>query len=99
MFNAFVMNKIANLCKFHRVRRMHLFGSARQDAERANDYDFLIEFEAMTPGEHAQAFFGLLEDLEKLLGKPIDLVELRAIRNPYFKAEIESTKVPVYEAA
>jgi len=53
----------------------------------------------MPAGGRADSYFGLLEDLEMLLGRPIDLVEPDAIRNPYFREEVEKTKRPLYEAA
>jgi len=33
------------------------------------------------PGEH---YYGLQSDLEALVGRPVDLVVLRAVTNPYF---------------
>jgi predicted nucleotidyltransferase len=53
----------------------------------------------MVPADHANSYFGLLEDLEILLSLPVDLVELGPISNPYFRQEIEKTKRPLYEAA
>ena len=89
------------LAEKHRVRRLYLFGSALSDAfdPSSSDLDFLVEFKAMPAGGRADSYFGLLEDLEMLLGRPIDLVEPDAIRNPYFREEIEKTKRPLYEAA
>jgi len=89
------------LAEKHRVLRLYLFGSALSDAfdPSSSDLDFLVEFKAMPAGGRADSYFGLLEDLEMLLGRPIDLVELDAIRNPYFREEVEKTKRPLYEAA
>jgi hypothetical protein len=92
--------EIANLCRRYRVRRLEVFGSAvgdRFDAERS-DVDFLVEFEPLAEGEHADAYFGLLESLEALLSRPVDLVMIRAIRNPYFLEAIEPTRTLLYAA-
>jgi predicted nucleotidyltransferase len=35
---------------------------------------------------------GFADDLERLFGRPIDLVTEQSIRNPYFKSEVESTR-------
>ena len=89
------------LCARHRARRLALFGSAVSgafDPDRS-DLDFVVEFESMSPREHADAFFGLLEDLERLLARRIDLVEYGPIRNPYFQRELQETQVVLYEAA
>jgi uncharacterized protein len=96
------LSTVAELCVKHRVRRLSLFGSGasdRFDAEKGSDLDFLVEFESMPPGDHAQAYFGLMEDLERVLAVPIDLVEAGASRNPYFQEAIRNTQVVLFEAA
>jgi len=89
------------LCVRFRVRRLALFGSAAVSSSPAapRDFDFLVEFETMTPVEHAQCYFGLLEELESLLQAPVDLVEPAAIHNPYFQQALEETQIPLYAAA
>ncbi len=92
--------QIAELCRRHRVRRLELFGSAVGndfDPQRS-DADFLVEFEPLAEGEHADAYFGLRESLESLLARPIDLVMTKAIRNPYFLEAIEPTRTLLYAA-
>ena len=94
-------SQLQELCARHRVRRLALFGSAATggfEPERS-DLDFVVEFEPMLPREHADAFFGLLESLEHLFGRPIDLIEYEPVRNPYFRRELEQTQVVLYEAA
>lgn len=53
----------------------------------------------MPPVEHAEAYFGLQEDLEGLLGRAVDLVEAAAVRNPYFREAVERAHVELYAAA
>jgi predicted nucleotidyltransferase len=92
--------EIAELCRQYRVRRLELFGSAvgeEFDPQRS-DADFLVEFERLAHGEHADAYFGLREALQSLLGRPVDLVMTRAIRNPYFLQAIEPTRTVLYAA-
>ncbi|MBI4319965.1 MAG: nucleotidyltransferase domain-containing protein [Chloroflexi bacterium] len=92
--------ELASLCVQYRVRRLEIFGSATGDAfdPDRSDLDFLVEFEAMLPSEHAHCYFSLLEALEALFSRPVDLVEIPAIQNPYFLADIESTRVTLYAA-
>jgi predicted nucleotidyltransferase len=92
---------LRSLAERHGVRRLCLFGSAvREDFDPAtSDIDFLVEFIPNPPAGRANSYFGLLEDLEQLFGRRVDLVELAAIRNPYFAREIAATEQPVYEAA
>ena len=46
---------------------------------------------------YADAYFGLLEALERLFGRPVDLVSGTAIKNPYFRQSLEETRTLVYE--
>ncbi len=101
--NAIVQDKIAELvdiCHKHSVRRLALFGSAvnERSTPAPTDLDFLVEFKPMPPAKHADNYFGLLEDLERLFGLAVDLVELEPIRNPYFREAVEETQVALYDA-
>lgn len=96
------VSAVAGLCTKHRVRRLALFGSGATDrfnAEKGSDLDFLVEFEPMPPRDHAQSYFGLMEDLQNLLEVPIDLVEAGASRNPYFQEAVRNTQVVLFDAA
>jgi predicted nucleotidyltransferase len=90
--------RIGELCRRHRVRRLELFGSATGDDfdPESSDLDFLVEFLPLQRGEHADAYFGLWEDLEELFRRPVDLVMLRAVRNPYLLQAIEEQREIVY---
>lgn len=92
---------LEDLCQRYGVARLALFGSAlREDFDPdTSDLDFAVEFQPMTPQEHAEAYFGLLEDLERLFGRRVDLVEIGAIRNPYLRREIEAGQETLYAAA
>ena len=91
--------ELIQLCSMFHVRQLELFGSALGDAydPERSDLDFLVEFEAIPDGGYAASFFGFKESLEKLFGRPVDLVVGSAIRNPYFRQSIEQSKVLVYE--
>lgn len=92
--------EIAQLCHRYGVRRLELFGSAAAGTGRTgeSDLDFLVEFDTLPAGAYADAFFGLLESLEQLFGRPVDLVVSSAIKNPYFRQAIEPTRVLLYAA-
>jgi predicted nucleotidyltransferase len=91
---------LAELCSRYRVDRLCLFGSAvsgRFDAQRS-DLDFLISFVGREPtGEYADRYLNFAEGLERLCGRPVDLVTEQSIRNPYFRREVESTRQLIYE--
>lgn len=92
--------EIAELCARFAVGRLELFGSAasgRFDPARS-DMDFLVELsetDRMTPFEQ---YFGLKEELERLFGRPVDLVMSGASTNPYFLKSIEAHRRLLYAA-
>jgi predicted nucleotidyltransferase len=89
------------LCHRFHVRRLDLFGSAARgdfDASRS-DLDFLVEFDYGHPDALSlRTFFGLKDSLESLFGRPVDLVESTALRNPYLKADVEASRELLFEA-
>lgn len=92
--------ELTALCRRFGVQRLVLFGSVAtgQDDPAESDVDFLVEFETLPEGTYADAYFGLLESLEALLQRPVDLVVGTAITNPYFRQAVDETKTLVYAA-
>jgi predicted nucleotidyltransferase len=70
------------LCRRYNVARLEVFGSAARgsdfDPERS-DCDFLVEFEQGSDLSPRDQFFGFAEALERLLGRPVDLLERKAL--------------------
>jgi hypothetical protein len=102
--NEFIQTRrveIRELCARHSVWRLAIFGSANRDGFRpgTSDVDLLVEFHPLPPAQYARNYFALLQDLEKLFGTAVDLVESEPITNPFFKRETERTKMVLYEAA
>ncbi|WP_337871567.1 nucleotidyltransferase domain-containing protein [Meiothermus sp.] len=96
----FEFAQLRQIARQNRVKRLELFGSAARGAE-PNDYDFLVLFEPMEPMEpleHGRAYFRLKETLESALGKPVDLIEIEAVKNPYFLKSIAPDRMLVYAA-
>ena len=93
-------DQLKQLCLRYRVLRLGLFGSAATGAYQPeeSDLDFVVEFQPAAFGAYADAYFGLLESLEQLFGKPVDLVVASAIKNPYFLQSVQETRTPIYEA-
>ncbi len=91
--------ELERLCRQYCVRRLDLFSSAAtgRDLTLSSDLDFVVDFEPLPPGAYANTYFGLLEALEQLFDKPVDLVVESAIKNPYFKEAVEATRTTVYE--
>ena len=92
--------KIAEICRCYRIRRLDIFGSAARaddfDAMRS-DADFPVEFETDAVVDLA-TFFNAKAELEKLLGRDVDLVEAGAIRNPFVLEGVYNHLESVYRA-
>jgi predicted nucleotidyltransferase len=90
---------IADLCRRFGVRRLAVFGSALTDRfdEARSDVDFLVEF-SDDSSSRFDAYFGLKEELESLLGRPVDLVSPSALENPFFAASVEAEAQELYAA-
>ncbi len=88
---------VVSLCQRLHVKRLDLFGSAATDAFGAeSDVDVLVEFDRQI-GDLFNRYFELKEQLEKIVGRSVDVVVEDAIRNPYFKAKIEQSRKAIYE--
>ena len=89
---------LTQLCEKYNVKRLEIFGSAATgefDAE-SSDLDFLVEFNRTKEMNVADQYFGLLEDLQDLFGRDIDLVMTRAMKNPYFIESVNQTRRLIY---
>lgn len=93
-------NDIEQICRRYGVRRLELFGSAATGAFRpgTSDFDFLVDLGDAQPVAYADAYFGLRESLEALLGGKVDLVTAPSVSNPYFRESIDRTKQVLYAA-
>ena len=55
-----------------------------------------MDFDDLPPPSYAQAYFTLKESLERLFGRPVDLVTSSSVENPYFRERIDAERKPVY---
>ena len=65
-------------------RRLDVFGSASlSDGDREPaDVDVLVEFDRRADGPTLHTYFRLVEGLEAILGKPVDVVTVDRLRQP-----------------
>lgn len=90
--------QIKECCEQFEVRQLDIFGSgARSDFDdQRSDLDFLVTFEETTRIGYFNRYFGLLERLQELFSRRIDLVEEKAIENPYFKKVVAKERKLVF---
>lgn len=91
-------DEIERICVNHNVRSLSLTGSGYSGTwdPHTSDIDFIIEFLPMNPEEHADHYFSLLEEMERVLGFPIDLIEMDAVTNPYLRESFSSSQEQLY---
>lgn len=95
------MDKIIALCRKYKVAKLWVFGSILTPRFNDNsDVDFSVNFDSETIYREgldwADTFFDFLHELEELFGRRIDLVCDDAVKNPYFRQELDETKQLIY---
>jgi len=91
------IDSIRHLCQKHKVGRLFVFGSVLNDTFQKNsDIDLIVDFEDVDLYSYADNYFDLKYSFEKLFKREVDLLEDKAIHNPYLRQSIDSTKQLVY---
>jgi predicted nucleotidyltransferase len=89
------------LCRRYAVRRLGAFGSVLRDDfdPKRSDIDLTVEFGRSRTYGLADQYFRFKAAIERLLGREVDLVELRAMPASRLKQSIERSQLPVYDQA
>ena len=92
-------DEIARIARSRGVSRLRVFGSALTSSfdPASSDVDVLVDL-ATSGADDFDAYFGLKEDLERAFGRPVDLVMIEAVRNPFFRERMLSTAEELYAA-
>ncbi len=89
---------LIEICEELHVHRLDLFGSATgSEFGPDSDIDVLVEFDHSV-GDLFNRYFTLKEELESLFGRPVDVVTVESLANPYFIEAVERSRVNVYSA-
>lgn len=96
-------NRIAirQTCEENNVRSLYFFGSIvkARKFRSDSDIDILVSFkDGITLEEYTDSYFRLLFELEELLSRKIDITTERSVKNPYFRKELDKTKVLFYDS-
>lgn len=100
---ALIQNKLDEIiaaCKQHHVTAISLFGSAAKNAmHEDSDIDLLVTFSAdIDVLDYADNYFSLLDRLQEILKRKVDLVSNKSLKNPILKEEVHRSKVDLYAA-
>jgi uncharacterized protein len=88
---------VRDLCTKHKVSRLFVFGSAlKNKLSKNSDIDLIVNFGDIDVYDYADNYFDLKFSLEKLFQRNVDLLEDKAINNPYLRQSIDSTKQLIY---
>jgi len=91
------IDNVRTLCKLHKVQRLFVFGSVLSDRfQKDSDIDLIVDFKGVDLYDYADNYFDFKESLENLFQREVDLLEDKAIKNPYLRQSIDSSKVLVY---
>lgn len=91
------IEKIKDLCIQYKVASLFVFGSVLTNRfKNDSDVDLLVDFKDVELYDYADNYFNLKFSLENLFNRNVDLLELKALRNPYLKSSIDSTKQLIY---
>ncbi len=79
------------------VRELYVFGSVMStQLTEKSDIDFIVDFDAIDLKLYADNYFNFKFSLQEILKRPVDLIEQKAIKNPYFKQAVNKTRKLVY---
>jgi predicted nucleotidyltransferase len=91
------IDTIRDLCTKHKVSRLFVFGSILKNKLKKNsDIDLIVVFDEIDVYEYADNYFDFKFSLENLFKRNVDLLEDKAINNPYLRQSIDSTKQLIY---
>ena len=88
---------IIKLCKIHKVKSLYAFGSILTDRfNQESDIDLIVEFSNIEVEDYADNYFDFKFSLQDIFKRPVDLLEEKAIKNPYFRKSVNQQRQLVY---
>ena len=90
-------NILSNLCRRYNVKTLYAFGSVLTDRfNDQSDIDMIVDIDSNNPLDYADKYFDLKFAMQDTLKRPVDLLEEKAVKNPYLRQEIDNTKRLIY---
>jgi len=91
------INEIKALCIKHHVKNLFAFGSVITERFKSySDVDLIVDFLEIDLYDYADNYFNLKNSLEIVFHREVDLLEAKAINNPYLIKSIDSSKQLIY---
>ena len=90
-------SEIKKLCEIHNVKSLYAFGSVLTDRfNNESDIDLIVDFSNIDVEDYADNYFDFKFSLQDILNRTVDLLEEKAIKNPYFKQTVTKQKQLIY---
>lgn len=93
------IDRIVALCKKYKVARLWVFGSILTPRFRDDsDIDFLVDFDEKQIDllDYADNFFNFIHEIEAVVGRKVDMVVNKSIKNRFFRDEVNETRMLVW---
>lgn len=91
------IDKLVDLCQKHKVAKLFAFGSVLTDSfNKDSDIDLIVDFKAVDLFDYADNYFNLKFSLETLFKREVDLLEEKAIKNPFIRKSVDAKKKLIY---
>jgi len=91
------INKIQELCERYHVEELYAFGSILSDSFRKDsDIDLLVRFSGVALADYFDNYMDFKEELEVLLKRNVDLLEMQTLKNPVLIRSINRDKKIIY---
>ena len=88
---------ILKLCKTHKVKSLYVFGSVlTNEFTHESDVDLIVDFEQLDVLDYGDNYYELKFSLEKIFKRSVDLLEEKAIKNPFFRKSLNQNKQLIY---
>lgn len=92
------LGDIHSLCSKHKVKHLFVFGSVLSDRFNGkSDIDLIVDFDSMEIAQYADNYFDFKFSLQDIFQRPVDLLEEKALTNPYFLQVVNKQKRLIYE--
>jgi uncharacterized protein len=91
------IKEIKRLCSAHKVKQLYAFGSVLTNKfNNESDVDLVVDFDTMDISVYADNYFDFKFSLQKILNRPVDLLEEKAVKNPYFRKNLNQQRLLIY---
>jgi len=92
------ISEIKKLCEQYKVKSLYVFGSVlSNEFNNESDIDLIVDFHSVPVEDYADNYFDFKFSLQDILKRPVDLLEQKAIKNPFFLSNINKYKQMIYE--